>query len=115
MTHDPSTLFWKLADQIRSEDPRVVEGTMMGGRCLRFEGEFLALVDYKGSGLVLKMNRARVDALIADGTGAAFAPAHRVFKEWVSIPVPDEDLWLSLLWDAVAIASSKSDSPSHVV
>jgi hypothetical protein len=29
-----------------SEDARVVEGTIMNGRCLRVGEEFLALVDY---------------------------------------------------------------------
>ena len=48
-THD---LFWTLATELQAKDPRIVEGTIMSGRCLRVDKEFLALVDYKGSGLV---------------------------------------------------------------
>ena len=52
-------MFWDLAAELQAEDPRVVEGTIMNGRCLRVGKEFLALVDYKGSGLVAKLPRAR--------------------------------------------------------
>jgi hypothetical protein len=73
----------------------------MGGPCVRVDGEFLALVDFKGSGMVVKLPRSRVDELIASGIGQPFAPAGRVFKEWVSIPVPDRDLWRTLLAEGV--------------
>ena len=43
------------------------------------------LVDYKASGLVVKLPRPRVAALIADGTGKPFAPAGRTFSEWVCV------------------------------
>ena len=43
----PNELFWELAAELHGEDPRVVEGTIMGGKCLRVDKEFLALVDYK--------------------------------------------------------------------
>ncbi|MEQ8272659.1 MAG: hypothetical protein RMA76_41335 [Deltaproteobacteria bacterium] len=95
-------LFWSLADELAGEDPRVVEGTIMGGRCLRVGKEFLALVDFKGSGLVVKLPRARVEALIEAGHGEAFAPAGRVFKEWVAIPKPDRRRWRSLLREGIA-------------
>lgn len=51
-------LFWSIANELHQEDPRVVEGTIMNGRCLRVGEEFLALVDYKGSGLVVKLLEA---------------------------------------------------------
>jgi hypothetical protein len=50
-------LFWKLAAELQAEDARIVEGTIMSGRCLRV-GKFLALVDFKGSGLVVKLPKA---------------------------------------------------------
>ena len=102
----PEGLFWELAADLQDEDPRVVEGTIMNGRCLRVGKEFLALVDYKGSGLVVKLPRARVAELIAAGVGRPFAPAGRVFAEWVSIPKPDRKRWLALLREGVAFAKT---------
>ena len=57
---DAHDLFWTLAAELQAKDPRIVEGTIMSGRCLRVDQEFLALVDYKGSGLVVKLPKARV-------------------------------------------------------
>lgn len=98
---NPNDLFWELAAELQARDPRVVEGTIMNGRCLRVGKEFLALVDYKDSGLVVKLPSARVDALIDEGAGRSFAPAGKVFREWVSIPDPDRDLWAALLQEGV--------------
>jgi hypothetical protein len=103
---NPEGLFWELAADLQDEDPRVVEGTIMNGRCLRVGKEFLALVDYKGSGLVVKLPRARVAQLIAAGVGRPFAPAGRVFAEWVSIPKPDRKRWIALLREGVAFADA---------
>ncbi len=95
-------LFWSLAAELMSEDARIVEGTIMNGRCLRVGDEFLALVDYKASGLVVKLTQRRVDALIASGVGQPFSPAGRRFKAWVSVPKPDRRRWRALLHEAVA-------------
>ncbi|MEL6338455.1 MAG: hypothetical protein AAFQ65_00960 [Myxococcota bacterium] len=99
---DAELLFWELAAELGDEDPRVVEGTIMGGRCLRVGKEFLALVDYKGSGLVVKLPKERVRELIEAGEGRPFAPAGRVFKEWVAIPTLNEARWRTLLREGVA-------------
>jgi hypothetical protein len=95
-------LFWGLAAELQAEEPRVVEGTIMSGRCLRVGKEFLALVDYKGSGLVVKLPKDRVAELIGSGVGQPFAPAGRVFKEWLSVPKPNRRRWSSLLREGVA-------------
>ena len=78
-------LFWELAAELRAKDDRVVEGTIMGGRCLRVGEEFLGLVDFKGSGLVVKLPRERVSEVIETGEGRSFATAGKVFKEWLSV------------------------------
>ncbi len=101
---DDTTLFWQLAEALYAEDGRVSEGTMMGGRCLRVGGEFLALAGFKEGGLVLKLPKARVAQVIAEGVGEPFAPAGKVFKEWVRVPVPDEDVWLGLLREGIEFA-----------
>jgi hypothetical protein len=99
------TLFWDLIDELRAEDPRVGEGTIMGGRCARVAGEFLALVDFKGSGLVVKLPKDRVDALVEQGAGQPFAPAGKVFREWVSVPARDRGRWRSLLREGMAFVA----------
>jgi hypothetical protein len=99
---DPKQVFWELAVEIGGDDPRVVEGTIMGSRCLRVGTEFLAMVDYKGSGLIVKLPRSRVAELIEAGVGRPFAPAGKVFREWVSIPEVDSGRWLDLMREGVA-------------
>jgi hypothetical protein len=94
-------LFWQLAAELQNEDARVQEGTIMNGRCLRVGKEFLALVDYKGSGLVVKLPRKRVAELIQSGAGKPFGPAGKVFGEWVSVPTPDPDHWRHLLREGI--------------
>jgi hypothetical protein len=97
-------LFWEIAAELQAEDPRVVEGTIMNGRCLRVGKEFLALVDYKGSGLVVKLPKNRVAELIDQATGQPFAPAGKVFKEWLSVPKPDRRRWRALLREGITHA-----------
>jgi hypothetical protein len=97
----PDEFFWRLAAELQAEDPRVVESTIMNGRCLRVGKEFLALADFKGSGLVVKLPKARVAELIDTDVGQPFAPAGRVFKEWLSVPKPDRRLWLALLREGI--------------
>ena len=102
MTTAPEELFWQLAAELQSEDSRIQEGTIMSGRCLRVGKEFLALVDYKGSGLVVKLPRARVTELIEAGVGQPFAPAGKVFKEWLAVPKSDRRRWRTLLREGIA-------------
>jgi len=101
-------LFWNLAVELQASDKRLVEGTIMNGRCLRLGTEFLALVDYKGSGLVVKLPAKRVAELIGEGKGKPFAPAGRVFREWLSVPKPDRRLWRALLAEGVAFVGKET-------
>jgi hypothetical protein len=101
MTIAPEELFWQLAADLQREDPRVHESTIMSGRCLRVGQEFLPLVDYKGSGLVVKLPRERVAELIETGVGKPFGPAGKIFKEWLSVPEPDRRRWRALLREGI--------------
>jgi hypothetical protein len=107
MAQTDEDVFWELIDELRLEDPRVEEGTIMGGRCARVSGEFLGLVDFKGSGMVVKLPRERVDELIAHGVGRPFAPAGKVFSEWVSVPERDRRRWRALLREGIAFVAPR--------
>lgn len=106
MTITPEELFWQLADELKVGDPRVTESTIMNGRCLRVGKEFLALVDYKGSGLVVKLPKERVAELVATGVGKPFGPAGKIFKEWLAVPKPDRRRWRALLKEGIAFVGS---------
>lgn len=93
--------FWQLGSQLQKEDERVELGTIMSSRCLRVGKEFLALYDKRQGGAVVKLPKERVAALIAAGHGAAFAPAGRVFKEWVLVPDAHRRRWPGLMRDGV--------------
>lgn len=101
MRQTDASIFWALIDELSVDDPRIEAGTIMGRRCARVAGEFLGLVDYQGSGLVVKLPRDRVTALIDAGVGQSFAPAGRVFKEWVSVPRSHRRRWKALLLEGV--------------
>lgn len=77
----------------------------MGGGCVRSGGEFVGMPHHKGDGIVVKLPRARVDELIDAGTGASFAPAGKVFREWVLVEEYDEQRWTDLLRESIAFVN----------
>ena len=77
---------------------------MMGYPCVRLAGKFLASYDDQAGCLVVKLPRERVTELVVAGDGDPFAPAGKVFREWVSIPAIDRELWQTLLAEAVDFA-----------
>jgi len=95
-------VFWDLGMELMAEDGRVVEGTIMSSRCLRVGKEFLAMPHHKTEGLVVKLPADRVSEIIEAGEGESFAPAGKVFKEWLAVTTVDEDRWRSLLREGVA-------------
>ncbi|MEL6894184.1 MAG: hypothetical protein AAFP84_21515 [Actinomycetota bacterium] len=95
-------LFWELAEPHLAAG-RLVEGTMMGHQCLRTaaSNEFVATVTRREGYVVVKLPAGRVGALIDDGVGTSFAPAGKVFKEWLALPDVDEATWESLLAESI--------------
>ena len=93
--------FWDAAAPLLA-DGSLDEGTIMGGPCVRADGEFVGMPHHKGPGIVVKLDRDEVDAMIAAGTGAPFAPAGKVFREWVLVEEHDEDRWTELLRASIA-------------
>ena len=87
-------------------DGEVERGTMMGFACLRRSGNFFACLDREGTSLIVKLPAARVNELVERGHGLAFAPAGRVFREWVEIPPARAGTWPSLVGEALAFAAA---------
>ncbi|MQA87513.1 MAG: hypothetical protein GEV03_23540 [Streptosporangiales bacterium] len=100
-------LFWELAEPMYG-DPAVRRSTMMGLPCLRYEGRFFASLDRRTQALLVKLPGPRVAQIIQDGEGEHFAPAGRVFREWVVIPHPDHRRWSALLHEAKSFAASSA-------
>lgn len=97
-----SILLWDLAVELQAADERVVEGTIMSSPCLRVGKEFLAMNHHKKQGLVVKLPADRVAELIEAGQGESFAPAGKVFKEWLAVTEVDETRWRELLNEGIA-------------
>ena len=98
--------FWRVAGPLIALG-RLDEGTIMGGPCVRRAGEFVAMPHHKGEGIVLKLTAPRVTELVATAGGESFAPAGRVFREWVLIRAENDELWAALLDEACALAARK--------
>lgn len=103
-TRDPEhERFWELAEPHLASG-RLVEGTMMGHQCLRSAATdgFVATVTRMTGNVVVKLPKDRVAELIDQGTGLPFAPAGKVFREWVELPELDEEAWTALLEESIA-------------
>ena len=93
--------FWDVAEPFLGSG-RVDEGTMMGHQCLRSpSGGFVATVARGTGDLVVKLPKARVSELIETGEGAAFAPAGKVFREWVAIGGGTDERWSALIEESI--------------
>lgn len=99
MSGSPTAFFHEMTAGALAR-PGVATGTMMGFPCLRVSGAFFASCDHRTGDLIVKLSRARVRQLIAEGVGEPFAPAGRVFREWVLIADRDEQLWTTLIAEA---------------
>ncbi|MEO8540215.1 MAG: hypothetical protein ABI577_10785 [bacterium] len=107
MKRDRHGAFWDLAAPYLASGA-CDEGTIMGGPCLRTKGEFVAMFWQRGGGLVVKLDEQRVRAHLSDGVAMPFAPAGRVFREWLVVPETAVDLWPEVLDEAVALALARA-------
>ena len=76
----------------------------MGHDCLRAAGNFFAMVSNDGA-LIVKLPADRVADLIDGGSGTSFAPAGKVFREWLAVSEPDPDRWALLMEEARKFAA----------
>jgi hypothetical protein len=86
-------------------DPKVTEGTGFGSSPgLRTTGKIFAML--VNSELVVKLPKARVDQLVASGTGGRFDPGHgRLMKEWATVAL-DSESWERLAAEALQFVGS---------
>jgi hypothetical protein len=98
-------LFDDLADEFCAEDPAVSRSTMMGFPCLRVAGAFAASFDHRSGDLVVKLPRDRVAAAVEAGEGQPFAPAGKVFREWLAITDRDPDRWRRRVTEAIVFVT----------
>jgi hypothetical protein len=96
---DPTAFFWDASQQALGVDG-VETSTMMGFPCLRVNGAFFASCDHRNGDLIVKLPEERVQQLIAAGPGKPFAPAGRIFRQWVLVADRDPDRWRTLIAEA---------------
>jgi hypothetical protein len=82
----------------------VEESTMMKTACLRYRGEFLAMMFDKEDALIIKVSPERVNELTAQGIGMEFNFTKKRFKEWVLIPLEFQDDYEAFITEALVYA-----------
>jgi hypothetical protein len=103
---DGSEVWQRLGDEFAASDPSISRSAMMGFPSLRFEGAFFASLDHGSDDLVVKLAAVDVAARIHAGSGKPFAPAGKVFREWLAIEPGDEHAWRGAMADALAFVRS---------
>jgi hypothetical protein len=88
-----------------ADDPRVeppvtgaAAGKAFGARGLKVDGKIFAMPS-RGR-LVVKLPRARVEELVASGTGRSYVLGARTMKEWVAFPDGSPASWRALAREA---------------
>lgn len=112
MNHSPTTpeeRYAALAETLLSE-PGVSLGEPgkkgFGASALWTHGSIFAMLAQ--GRLVVKLPKARVDALVAAGEGQRFDPGHgRLMKEWLSLEPASTLEWLPLAREAQGFVASK--------
>jgi hypothetical protein len=84
----------KIAEML-SRQPGVEISTMMQTPCLRYEGDFVAMMF------------DQEDSLIAAGTGQEFNFTKKRFKEWALIPRRLEDQFEAFILEALDYVKSR--------
>ncbi|MGH2633867.1 MAG: TfoX/Sxy family protein [Tepidiformaceae bacterium] len=82
-------------------------GRSFGSNGLRAGGKIFAMLS--GGRLVLKLPKARVDALVASNDGERFDPRKngRVMKEWLALDPRSDADWTALAREALAFVAPK--------
>lgn len=88
-----------------SDEPQTKRG--FGSSELKVHNKIFAMLS--GGRLVVKLPKARVDALVAAGEGERFDPRRdgRLMKEWLSLEPAAEQAWLPLAREAMEFVAGK--------
>ncbi|MDH3974927.1 MAG: hypothetical protein OEV42_11670 [Deltaproteobacteria bacterium] len=81
--------------------------TMMKTPCLRYKGEFMAMIFEKEDSLIIKVSPRRVNEIISSGKGREFNFTKKRFKEWVLIPSAYEDDYEDFIYESLEYAKEK--------
>ena len=77
-----------------------------GSTSLKTDGKIFAML-VKGR-LVVKLDRRRVDELVAAGQGERFDPGHgRPQHEWLSVDSGSDEVWLQLATESEAFVAKR--------
>ena len=96
----------QVADKILREDG-VEQSTMMKAPCLRYKGDFMAMMFDREDALIIKVSPERVNELITAGKGREFNFTKKRFKEWVLIPLEYEAEYESYMYESLEYAKKK--------
>lgn len=100
----PAARYAALADRFLREYGTIQSGCGFGATSLKARGTIFAMLVHDR--LVVKLPRTRVEALIASGAGARFAPGPgRPMKEWLMLDVGSTIAWDDLARDAHAFVT----------
>lgn len=84
---------------IYGNNPGVSIGKMFGSPGLKVNNKVFALL--VKNQLVVKLEKERVDSLVAEGKGQYFDPGHgRLMKQWITIPMTFQAEWPNLAEEA---------------
>lgn len=89
------------------QEQGVERSSMMGSECLRYQGDFMAMMFEKEDSLIVKVSPERVNELVGQGLGNEFNYTGKRFKEWVLIPVDYQDDYEAYIYEALAYARNK--------
>ena len=99
----------EIADKMAKESG-VERSTMMKSPCLRYKGDFMAMMFEKEDCLIIMVPPDRVDALIDAGDGREMNFNKKKFKEWVLIPREFEDKYEAYIREVLEYAKTKNKS-----
>lgn len=81
--------------------------TMMGTPCLRYKGQFIAMMFDKEGALIIKVSEKSVNELIDMGVGQEFNFTKKRFKEWVLISMKFQNEYEDYILEALNYAKER--------